>query len=230
MDQLEDLTFGVQVMRTMSPPGLLVISLRISTVLALLGTSLGGIAAQTNATRPNIVLILADDLGYSDLGCYGSEISTANLDRLASSGMRLTQFYTTPRCCPSRAALLTGLYPHQAGIGNMMEDRGVPGYRGELNRNCTTIAEKLRRAGYHTLMVGKWHLSHIHFNGKRQLNFESDEPFWENKAGWPLHRGFEEYYGTIHGVSSYYDPFSLTSGNTPIKPETNGFWRRDFRL
>src|SRR3984957_18559731 len=94
-------------------------------------------AAETNPP-PNIVLILADDLGFSDLGCFGSEISTPNLDRLASEGLRLTQFYTTPRCCPSRAALLTGLYPQEAGIGNMMEDRGLPGYRGELNRSCLT--------------------------------------------------------------------------------------------
>src|SRR5512147_1266695 len=112
---------------------------RIVSVLAVVGGIIAGsTCAEAKAPRPNIVLILADDLGYSDLGCYGSEISTPNLDRLASNGLRLTQFYTTPRCCPTRAALLTGLYPHQAGIGAMMEDRGVPGYRGELNRNCPT--------------------------------------------------------------------------------------------
>src|SRR5882672_7619884 len=101
------------------------------------------LAAQTNPP-PNIVIILADDLGFSDLGCFGSEISTPNLDRMASEGLRMTQFYTTPRCCPSRAALLTGLYPQQAGIGNMMEDQGLPGYRGELSRSCLTVAEELR--------------------------------------------------------------------------------------
>src|SRR5262249_41788737 len=79
-------------------------------------------SADPGTSRPNIILILADDLGYSDLGCFGSEIPTPNLDRMASQGTRLTQFYTTPRCCPTRAALLTGLYPHQAGVGNMMED------------------------------------------------------------------------------------------------------------
>jgi arylsulfatase A-like enzyme len=182
---------------------------------------------ETNALRPNIVLLLADDLGYSDLGCYGSEIATPNLDRLAANGVRLTQFYTTPRCCPTRAALLTGLYPQQAGVGLMMEDRGVPGYRGELSRNCLTIAEELRRTGYHTLMVGKWHLSHIYFDGKRQLNFETAEPFWDDKAGWPMQRGFEEYFGTIHGVSSYYDPFSLVQGNTVTRPETKDFYYTD---
>jgi len=116
-------------------------------------TGLGGLAAESKSARPNIVLILADDLGFSDLGCYGSEIPTPNLDHLAAEGLQLNQFYTTPRCCPTRAALLTGLYPQQAGIGAMMEDRGVPGYRGELNRNCLTIAEELRRADYHTAMV-----------------------------------------------------------------------------
>ena len=184
-------------------------------------------ALETNALRPNIVLILADDLGYSDLGCFGSEIATPNLDRLAANGIRLTQFYTTPRCCPTRAALLTGLYPQQAGVGAMMEDRGVPGYRGELNRNCLTIAEELRRTGYHTLMVGKWHLSHIHFDAKRQLNFESAELFWDDKASWPLQRGFEEFIGTIHGVTSYYDPFSLVRGNTVVAPENKDFYYTD---
>src|SRR5438309_9703171 len=109
--------------------------------LFLMGFSAECPAAEAKTTRPNIVVILADDLGYSDLGCFGSEIATPNLDRMAAGGLRMSQFYTTPRCCPSRAALLTGLYPQQAGIGTMMEDRGLPGYRGELNRNCLTIAE-----------------------------------------------------------------------------------------
>jgi len=182
--------------------------------------------AQTNS-HPNIIVILADDMGFSDLGCFGSEISTPNLDQMAASGLRLNQFYTTPRCCPSRAALLTGVYPQQAGIGNMMEDRGLPGYRGELSTNCLTIAEELRRANYHTAMVGKWHESHIHFDGKRQLNGESDAPFWDNKNDWPMQRGFEEYFGTIHGVNSYYDPFSLVNGNAPIQAEGTNFYYTD---
>lgn len=184
-------------------------------------------AAPTNAPRPNIVLILADDLGYSDLGCYGSEIATPNLDRLASTGKKFTQFYTTPRCCPTRAALLTGLQPHQAGIGHMMEDRGLPSYRGELNPLAPTIAEVLREAGYRTAMVGKWHLSHIAFDGKRQLNFESTEPFWDHKDNWPLQRGFDEFYGTIHGVNSYYDPFSLVRDNQVTKPATTDYYYTD---
>jgi arylsulfatase len=179
------------------------------------------------APRPNIILILADDMGFSDLGCYGSEIPTPNLDQLAAGGLRFTQFYNTPRCCPSRAALLTGLYPQQTGVGGMMEDRGLPGYHGELNHHCVTAAEVLRAAGYHTLMVGKWHLCHIVFDGKKQLNFATDEPYWENKADWPLQRGFEDYYGTIHGVCSYFEPFSLVSNNVPIQPPATNFYYTD---
>jgi len=169
--------------------------------------------------RPNIILILADDMGWSDLGCFGSEIDTPNLDRLAATGLRLTQFYTTPRCCPTRASLLTGLYSHQAGIGDMMQDHGptAPGYRGELAKNALTIAEQLKLAGYATTALGKWHVAHVLFDGKRQLNFTSKKPFWDNKNNWPLQRGFDRYFGTIHGVNSYYDPFSLVDGNTPIE-------------
>ena len=184
-------------------------------------------ATKTSASPPNLIVILADDLGFSDLGCFGSEISTPNLDRMAASGLRLTQFYTTPRCCPSRAALLTGLYPQQAGIGNMMEDRGLPGYRGELSPNCLTIAEELRRANYHTAMVGKWHQSHIAFDGKKQLNYETEKPFWDHKNSWPLQRGFEDYFGIIHGVSSYFDPFSLVRGNRPVRAEGTNFYFTD---
>lgn len=186
--------------------------------------SLEGWAAKDGPLRPNIVMILADDLGFSDLGCYGGEIATPNLDKLAKGGMRFSQFYTTPRCCPTRAALLTGLYPHQAGIGAMMENREAEGYRGELTQRNPTIAEELRPAGYHPLMVGKWHVNHIFFDGKRQLDGESSVPFWDHKNGWPLQRGFEEYYGTIHGVCSFYDPFSLVDGNTPVRAGRNYFY------
>ncbi len=184
-------------------------------------------AAATNALRPNIVLILADDMGYSDLSCYGSEIQTPHIDKMAAEGLKLSQFYTTPRCCPTRASLLTGLYPQEAGIGAMMQDHGLPGYRGELNHNCLTIAEELRRADYHTLMVGKWHICHIFFDGKKQLNHESTVPFWDNKDDWPKQRGFEKYFGTIHGVCSYYDPFSLVEGNTPIEAGPTNFYYTD---
>ena len=108
--------------------------------------------------KPNIIVILVDDMGFSDLGCYGSEIPTPNLDALAANGVRFTQFYNTARCCPTRAALLTGLYSHQTGVGHMMEDKGVPGYQGHLNDSCVTIAEVLKPAGYFTAMSGKWHV------------------------------------------------------------------------
>ena len=115
---------------------------------------------QDNAKRKtNFIVILSDDMGLSDLGCYGGEIRTENLDRLASNGLRFRQFYSTARCCPTRASLLTGLYPHQAGVGHMMEDRGLPGYRGELNNQCRTIPEMLRPAGYRSYGVGKWHVT-----------------------------------------------------------------------
>src|ERR1700743_1858576 len=111
------------------------------------------LSAQTT-NRPNIVVILVDDMGFSDLGCYGSEIPTPNLDALAKSGLQFTDFHNTSRCCPSRATLLTGLYSHDAGIGHMTEQRKgtngavLPGYEGQLNDNCVTIAEGLNKAGY----------------------------------------------------------------------------------
>ena len=114
--------------------------------------------ADNAPNRPNIILILADDMGYSDLGCFGGEISTPNLDRLAEEGMRFSQMYNTARCCPSRASLLTGLNPHQTGVGHMGNNiEGEPSYQGYLNNRCVTIAEVLRDAGYRTGISGKWH-------------------------------------------------------------------------
>ncbi len=112
----------------------------------------------TAAEKPNIIVILVDDMGFSDIGCYGSEIPTPNLDALAAGGLRFTQFYNTGRCCPTRAALMTGLYSHQTGVGHMTEDNGVPGYQGRLNDRCATFAEELKPAGYFTAMCGKWHV------------------------------------------------------------------------
>jgi arylsulfatase A-like enzyme len=119
-------------------------------------------AAEETASRPNIIVILVDDMGFSDIGCYGSEIPTPNLDGLAADGLRFTQFYNTGRCCPTRASVLTGLYPHQAGVGHMTEDRGLPAYSGRLNDRCVTIGEVLHRAGYFTAMSGKWHVGQNH--------------------------------------------------------------------
>lgn len=113
-----------------------------------------------SAQKPNIIVILVDDLGFSDIGCYGSEIPTPNLDQLAHDGVQFTQFYNTPRCSPTRAAVMTGLYSHQAGMGwldNKVEPKSQ-GFHGRLLPRCVTIAEVLREAGYFTAMTGKWHL------------------------------------------------------------------------
>lgn len=172
-----------------------------------------GPVAGSAAERPNIVLVMSDDMGWSDLGCYGGEIQTPHLDALAANGIRFTQFYNTSRCCPTRASLLTGLYPHQAGVGHMMEDQGHPTYRGNLSDRAVTIAEVLRSAGYATYMAGKWHVSR---------HISPDGP----KFNWPLQRGFDRFLGTIHGAGSYYDPNSLTLGNTQIAPG-DGFYYTD---
>ncbi|MBI1370651.1 MAG: sulfatase-like hydrolase/transferase [Planctomycetes bacterium] len=137
------------------------------------------------ADRPNIIIILADDMGYSDIGCYGGEIDTPNLDKLAAEGVRFTQFYNTCRCCPTRAALLTGLYSHEAGVGHMVDDQHLPGYRGVLNDQCRTIAESLRDSGYTTLMCGKWHVG-------------------SQRGHWPTDRGFDRYFGTPTGGGVYF--------------------------
>jgi len=148
-----------------------------------------GVYAQRQPARPNIIIIMSDDMGWSDIGCYGGEINTPNLDGLAANGLRFTQFYNNARCCPTRASLLTGLYSHQAGIGHMMEDRGRDGYRGDLNRASVTIAEALKPAGYATFAVGKWHVT----PGQDKVKLADTH-------NWPLQRGFDRYYGTIHAI------------------------------
>ena len=155
--------------------------------------------------RPNVIIVMADDMGWSDIGCYGSEIETPNLDRLAKNGLRFTQFYNTGRCCPTRASLLTGTYPHQAGIGWMMSDSGLPGYKGDLGSSVGTIAEVLKPAKYSTYLSGKWHVTPKIYPGNSQHN-------------WPRQRGFDRFYGTIHGAGSFFDPNSLTRQNTLISP------------
>jgi len=135
--------------------------------------------------RPNVVVLFADDMGYSDIGCFGSEIETPNLDRLAQGGLRFTHFYNCGRCCPSRASILTGLYPHRADIGHMAGDLGVRGYRDRLSFHAVTIPEVLGAAGYHTIMTGKWHLG------------------WRDE-GSPTARGFQHFYGTRGYVDSYF--------------------------
>jgi arylsulfatase len=159
--------------------------------------------------RPNIIVILGDDIGFSDVGCYGSEINTPNLDTLAAGGVRFTQFYNTARCCPTRACLLSGLYPHQAGVGHMTQKHdGLDGYVGDLNDHCVTIAQVLKPAGYGTYMLGKLHIT---------PHTKPDGP----KYNWPTHRGFDRYYGTINGAGSYFDPGTLTRDDTMISAMTD---------
>ncbi|MFN3190845.1 MAG: arylsulfatase [Aureliella sp.] len=164
---------------------------------------------QQSSPRPNIIIVLVDDMGFSDIGCYGSEIETPNLDQLAANGLRFTQFYNSGRCCPTRASLMTGLHPHQVGIGHMTEPPERPlgfegAYQGHLNDQCATLASVLGGAGYKTMMVGKWHLGY---------HLQSD---------WPMQRGFERFFGSLSGAFNYFQPDGtrgLQNGNQPIVAE-----------
>ncbi|TFG78699.1 MAG: arylsulfatase [Flavobacteriales bacterium] len=164
---------------------------------------------------PNIVLILGDDMGYSDIGSYGGEINTPRLDALAANGLRFTQFYNTARCCPTRASLLTGLYPQQAGVGHMVNDRGTPAFRGDLSKHAVTIAEALKGAGYDTYMSGKWHVT----------PYVIENP---NKENWPRQRGFDRFFGMISGAGSLYDPRSLAEDNDYVAPREGFYGTTDF--
>ena len=177
-----------------------------------------GVRAQSHSgERPNIVLIMADDMGYSDIGCYGGEVHTPNLDRLAEGGLRFSHFYNGARCCPTRASLLTGLYAHQAGIGHMVGDKGYPPYQGYLNDRCVTIAEALKPAGYRTLMAGKWHVG-------------------EQRSHWPTDRGFDRYFGLVSGGANYFDitktkakgvTRTMALDDQPYEPPKEGFYITD---
>lgn len=177
-------------------------------------------------TRPNILLILADDLGYSDLGCYGGEIHTPNLDRLAANGVRFSHFYNAGRSCPTRASLLTGLYPHQAGIGRMTFDDHLPGYRGTMTHNGVTIAEALKEAGYQTGMIGKWHVAEtpLRPDQREWLTHQVQHEEFAPKENYPTHRGFDNFYGTIYGVVDYFDPFSLVNGEEPVNKVPDSYY------
>ena len=158
---------------------------------------------QNQAT--NVVIFLADDLGYSDIGGYGGEIRTTNLDRLANQGVKLSNFHNTPRCSPSRASLLTGIHPHQTGIGILTgNNEAEGGYAGNLNNRCATIAEVLKENGYITAMTGKWHLT----NSPNKPN-----------GAWPTERGFDNFFGTLDGCATYFRPGTLTRGLENIEHE-----------
>ena len=175
-------------------------------------------------SRPNIIVIMADDLGYSDLGSYGGEIDTPNLDFLAEGGIRFTQFYNASRCSPSRASLLTGKYPHQVGLDKNGQS---------LSKNQATIAEVLKDNGYRTGMTGKWHLSET-----KELKDTIDQLLWLSHRkdigifaplnSYPSNRGFEEFWGVIWGVVNFFDPFSLVHNEDAIKEVSEDFYITDF--
>jgi arylsulfatase A-like enzyme len=192
------------------------LSVSLSVAIALRAAS----APATHPLKPNLIIILADDMGFSDVGCYGGEIPTPNIDALAAAGLRFTQFYNTARCSPTRASLLTGLHPHSAGMGTLAEDPGkrspanaAAGYQQYLNDRCATLAEILRPEGYKSYISGKWHLGY----------------FGEEK--WPLQRGFDRFYGIISGASSYFtpkEPRGLTLDNRPLPtPDSPEFYTTD---
>ena len=182
---------------------------------ALLSLVAAPLFSQENITklrRPNVIVILTDDMGYSDIGCFGSEIKTPNIDRLANNGLRFTHFYNTARCSPTRASLLTGLYPHQAGMGHLStENYKQPGYVNDLSKDAVTMAEVFQQSGYSTYMTGKWHIA-------KDMTVEGD------KSNWPCQRGFQRFFGTLNGSGSYYDPGTLTSNNKFVAPGKNFYY------
>lgn len=181
-------------------------------VLTCLLFGYSAINAQTK--KPNVIVILTDDMGYSDIGCFGSEIKTPNIDRLAANGIRFTSFYNTARCSPTRAALLTGLYPHQAGMGHLSTENYIEeGYKDDLSKNAVTMAEVFKKAGYATYMTGKWHVA-------KDMKPNGD------KSNWPLQRGFQRYFGTLNGSGSYYDPGTLISNNKFVAPHKDFYYTR----
>jgi arylsulfatase len=197
------------------------------TPLFMLGASLlSGCAhdKQVELKKPNILLIMLDDMGYSDLGCYGGEIQTPNIDSLAATGVRFTQMHNCARCCPTRASLLTGQYPQLAGINGM----GV-----NLAMNTATIAEVLKANGYHTGMTGKWHLSATKpvddpVEQLRWMAHQVDYGPFSPLGNYPCNRGFEEHWGVIWGVVNYFDPFSLVHNEEPITEVPRDFYMTDF--
>lgn len=155
-----------------------------------------------NVTPPNIILIMVDDMGYSDIGAYGSEINTPNIDKLAFEGLRLKEFYNNSICAPTRASLITGQYPHKAGVGYFNVNLGLPAYQGFLNKESLTFGEVLKTAGYNTFLSGKWHVG-------------NDSLYWPNQ------RGFDKFYGFIGGASNFYAdtkdvPVELVENNKKI--------------
>ena len=171
--------------------------------------------------KANIIIMLADDMGFSDIGCFGSEIYTPCLDTMAEKGIRYSHMYNNARCCPSRASLLTGLYPHQAGIGLMMENLGVQEYQGYLNDRCITLAEGVKAKGYQTGMIGKWHVGGGYAKTREALEKAGREGYPT-----PMQRGFDYFYGTLEGAGNYYNPVTLMENGKwiDIKPEDDFYY------
>jgi len=185
----------------------------LTAIVMLAGASFSNNSRVQKPSRPNIILILADDMGFSDLGSYGGEIATPNLDRLAREGLRFTQFYNNTRCSPSRAALLTGLYSHQTGVAETPDSANFPeGYLRHLSDRSVTIAEALRAEGYHTLMSGKWHLG-------------SERPHW------PVDRGFERSFSLIDCCSNYFgsEEYHANENNPSTGPFRRALFANDDR-
>ncbi|MFC8174326.1 arylsulfatase [Streptomyces sp. NPDC057242] len=158
------------------------------------------------AKAPNIVVVLVDDMGFSDIGPFGSEIPTPVLDALADDGVRLTNYHTMPLCSPARAALLTGLNPHRVGYAMVANsDPGFPGYGMEIADDIPTLAELLHDAGYATYAVGKWHLVR-----------DSASNAADHRGNWPLQKGFDQYYGVLEGLTSLFHPHQLVRDNSPL--------------
>lgn len=198
--------------------------------LGTCGAGLLSLAARTTYSqakkrrRPNVVIIMSDDMGFSDAGCFGGEIQTPNLDRLAANGLRFTQFYNCARCCPTRASLLTGQYPHKVGLSRNGQS---------LTRNGITIAEALKEAGYNTAMAGKWHLSLTATLNDKELHqkwldhqYDPGRPFAPLDT-YPVNRGFDKHYGVIWGVINHFDPFSLVEGTKSVPDVPDDYYFTD---
>jgi arylsulfatase len=178
-----------------------------------------------NTKRPNLLLLLADDMGYSDIGCFGAEIRTPHLDQLAAGGLVFSQAYNCARCCPSRAALITGLYPHQAGIGHMVQDFGLPGYQGRLSANCVTLAELLGRAGYLTGLTGKWHVGGFWSRNPKHRGLWT---FGDPTRPLPTDRGFDRFWGNPAGGGSYFNVMPLVAQDRIIDPPEGFYTTNDY--
>lgn len=176
----------------------------------------------TPPARPNIILILVDDMGFADLGLMGSEIRTPHIDALGRKGLLLSAMYNCARCCPTRAALLTGLYPHKAGVGHMGADLGTPAYQGYLRNDAATIAELMRPAGYRTLMSGKWHVG-----GDFWARLVDTWRVGDVDRPTPRQRGFDRFYGIVDGVTNFFSPHFIMEDDARVEVSPTDYYFTD---